>query len=97
AGVQDHAFTEHCAVPDACTLGHHAATSDHGVVADEHRCGLRWFQYAADADAAGEVDVGADLRARADCRPRVDHRVGPDAGSDVHVTGHEDDTARQVG
>src|SRR4051794_12202842 len=55
------------------------------------------LEHAADADAAGEVHVGADLRARADGGPGVDHRAGAHPRPDVDVGGHEHDARRHVG
>src|SRR5439155_10595185 len=88
--VQDHGLAEHAAGADAGALGDHAAAPDHAVVADHHRRRLRRLEYAADADPAGQVDIGADLSARAHRGPRVDHRVGTDAGPDVDVARHQD-------
>ena len=53
------------------------------------------LEHAADPDAAGQVDVRADLRARADRRPRVDHRPRADPGADVHVARHHHDARRE--
>ena len=47
--------------------------------------GLQRLEHAADADAARQVHVLADLRARADGGPGVDHRAFVDVGADVHV------------
>ena len=82
---------EHDAVADAGALGDDAARADACVSSPiDDRRRLRRFEHAADADAAREVDPFADLRARADRRPGVDHRVGADAGADVHVARHQD-------
>src|SRR5581483_11578576 len=53
------------------------------------------LEHAADPDTAGEMDVGADLRARSDRRPGIDHRVRADPRTDVHVRRHQDDAARE--
>ena len=45
--------------------------------------GLQRLEHAADADAAGEMAVLADLRARADRRPGVDHRACVDIGAEI--------------
>ena len=58
---------------------------------------LQRLQHAADADAAGQVHVLADLRARADGRPRVDHRAFVDIGADVDERRHQHDVARDEG
>src|SRR5262249_52999335 len=80
-GVQDGAFTEHRTFADARSLRHHAAAADERVVLDDDWRGLRRLEHAADADAPGQVHVGADLRARPHGRPCVDHRVRTDAGA----------------
>ena len=59
--------------------------------------GLRRLEHAADADAARQVHVLADLRARTDRRPRVDHRAAVDVGADVHVARHHHDAPGQEG
>ena len=69
-------------------LGDDAAAADEAVVADHDRRGVGRLEHAADADAARQVDVGADLGARADRGPRVDHRVRAHPGADVHVARH---------
>ena len=55
---------------------------------------LQRFEHAADADAAGQVNVLADLRARADGGPGVDHRALVDVGADVDVGRHQHDVLR---
>ena len=59
--------------------------------------GLQRLQHAADADAAGEMTVLADLRARADRGPGVDHGAAVDIGAEVHERRHQDDVRRDVG
>ena len=73
------------------------AGADEAVVFDDRRVGLQRLEHAADADAAGEVDVLADLRARADGRPGVHHRALVDVGADVHVRRHQDDVPADEG
>ena len=59
--------------------------------------GLQRLEHAADAHAAREVHVLADLGARAHRGPGVDHRALVHVGADVHVGGHEDDVLADVG
>src|SRR5680860_168080 len=73
------------------------ARADEAVVLDDGGRGLQGFQYAADAHAAGQVHVFADLRAGADGGPGVDHGAGVYIGSDVHVRRHQHDVGRDVG
>ena len=54
------------------------------------------FENAANADAAGEVNVGADVRAAAHRGPCIDHRAASDEGPDVRVRRHEDGARRNV-
>jgi len=81
--------------PDANPLDDHAAGADKRSVLHDHRHRAGRLEDTADPDAAGQVDIGADLRARPDRRPRVDHRAGSDPRADVHVRGHQDDAGRQ--
>ena len=85
AGGEHDVRAEHGPRADAHALDHDAARADERAVLDDHGRGLQRLEHAADPDAAGQVHVGADLRARADRRPRVDHRVLADPGADVHV------------
>ena len=48
--------------------------------------GLQRLEHAADADAAGQMHVLADLRAGADRGPGVDHRAFVDIRADVART-----------
>ena len=59
--------------------------------------GLQRLQHAADADAAGEMHVLADLRAGADRRPGVHHRAFADIGAEVHEARHQHDVRRDIG
>ena len=51
--------------------------------------GVYRIEHAADADAAGEMHVLADLRARAHGGPGVDHGAFINVGADVDVGRHE--------
>ncbi len=59
--------------------------------------GLQRLQHAADADAAGEMHVLADLRAGADGGPGVDHGPGVDIGAEIDEGRHQDDAGRDIG
>ena len=58
--------------------------------------GLQRLEHAADAGAAGEVAVLADLRARTDRRPGVDHRAGADVRADVDEARHQHHVLAEV-
>ena len=49
------------------------------------------FQHAADTDAAGQVDVFADLGAGANGGPGIYHRAFIDVGADIDKRRHHDD------
>src|SRR6202008_2769395 len=72
------------------------ARADEAVVFDDDGVGLQRLQPAADAHAARQVYVLADLRARADGGPRIDHRAFVDVGADVRVRRHQHDVLRDV-
>src|SRR5207253_4302827 len=74
-----------------------AAGADEAVVLDDGGVGLERFQHTADADAAGEVHVPADLRAGTHRGPGIDHRAFVNVGTDIHVRGHEDHVLRDEG
>ena len=59
--------------------------------------GLQRLEHAADADAAREVAVLADLRAGADRRPGVDHRALVDIGAEIDEGRHQHDARRDIG
>ena len=67
------------------------ARADEAVVFNNGRAGLQRFQHTTDADATGEVDIFADLRAGADGDPGINHRAFIHVGTDVDVRRHEDD------
>ena len=76
------------------SLDHFRARPDEAVVLDDDRVRLQRLEHAADADAAGQVTVLADLRAGADGRPGVDHGAGVDIGADVDEARHQHDAGR---
>src|SRR3569623_319433 len=83
------AHRDHAVVFDDHAFDHFGARADEAVVADDGGVGLHRLEHAADADAAREVDVLADLRAGADRGPGVDHGAFTDIGADVDVGGHQ--------
>src|SRR3569832_2433979 len=64
--------------------------ADEAVVFDDGRVGLHRLEHAADADAARQMHILADLRARAHRRPGIDHRAFIDIGADVDIGRHQD-------
>jgi hypothetical protein len=87
---------EHGAGADAHALGEDRARADESTVFDDHGTRARRLEHAADADAAREVDIRADLRPGADRRPRVHHRARADPRADVHVARHHHDARREI-
>src|SRR5213075_2184717 len=70
---------------------------DEATVLEDHRPGLKRLEYAADAGAARNVDILADLGAAADGRPGVDHRPLADPRADVDEARHEHGSGCDVG
>src|SRR3569623_462754 len=91
------AHRDHAVVFDDHAFDHFGARADEADVADDGGVGLHRLEHAADADAAREVDVLADLRAGADRGPGVDHGAFTDIGADVDVGGHQHDVLADVG
>src|SRR5690606_33370824 len=84
-----HAHRQHCVFLDDHTFHDFRAGAHEDVVLDDHRAGLHRLQHAADAHAAGQVHVLADLRARTHGGPGVDHGAFVHIGADVHIGGHQ--------
>src|SRR5207247_4946728 len=82
---------DHGSGTDPHALDEDGTRADERTVLDDHRRRLRRLEHAADADAARQVHVRADLSARADGGPGVDHRPRADPGADVDVARHEHD------
>src|ERR1041385_1334173 len=70
-GAEIDAHRQHRALAHDHAFGDLGARADEAVVLDDHRVGLQRLQHAADADAAGEMTVLADLGAGADRGPGV--------------------------
>ena len=96
ARADEDAHREHRAALDDDALDDLGARADEAVVLDDRRARLQRLQHAADADAAREMHVAADLRAGADGRPGVDHRALADVGADVDERRHQHDVAADV-
>ena len=88
------ARTAPCSTIDA--FGHLRARADEAVVFDDHRSGLQRLEHAADAGAARDVHVPADLGAAAHGRPGVDHGAAIDIGAEIDEAGHQDNVRRDV-
>src|SRR6188768_3401456 len=89
-GRQGHAGADHGFALDQHAFDDDRARADEAAVFDDDGLRSRWLEHAAQADAAGQMAVLADLRTRADRGPGVDHGAGADVGADVHVTRHHD-------
>src|SRR5690606_33211343 len=88
-----HPHRDHGVLADDDAFDDFGARTDEAVVLDDGRIGLQRLENAPDADAAGQVDVPADLGAGADRRPGIDHRPFIDIGTDIDVGRHEDHVA----
>src|SRR6266403_844560 len=96
-GADEDAHRQHRAGLDDDALDHLAARADEAIVLDDHRVRLQRLEHAADADAAREVAVLADLRAGADRRPGVDHGAAVDIGADIDEARHQHDARGDIG
>jgi hypothetical protein len=76
--TEDRARAEDRALAHSRAFEDHAAAADEGVVLNNNRHRVRRFQHAANAHAAGEVDVGArsgrNYRPSPRCRPSCSRR-----------------------
>src|SRR5438552_9705982 len=88
-GADEHAHGEHRALAHDHALGHFRARADEAIVLDDDRRRLQGFEHAADAGAAGNMAVLADLRAGADRGPGVDHGAAVDIGAEIDERGHQ--------
>src|SRR5690606_30568464 len=79
--AQVHAHAEHRVLFHDDAFDDFGASADEAVVFDDGRVGLQGLQHAAQAHAAGEVHVLADLRAAAHGGPGVDHGAFVDVGA----------------
>src|SRR5260221_3397876 len=95
--ADEDAHREHRPGLDDDALDDLAARADEAIVLDDHRVRLERLEHAADADAAREVAVLADLGAGADRRPGIDHRGAVDIGADIDEARHQDDARRDEG
>src|SRR3990167_1690263 len=91
-----HAHGQHRAFADDHAFHHFRARADEAVVLDDGGGGLQRLQYAADADAAGQVHVLADLGAGGDGYPGIDHGAGVDVGANVDEGWHQDHAGSDV-
>ncbi len=66
------------------------------LILDDGRIGLQRLQHAADADAARQVHVLADLGAGAHRCPSIDHRAAVDIGAEVDERRHQHHPRRDI-
>src|SRR5262249_36236270 len=88
ARCQAHLRTEHRAGADQHAPGDDAARADKRTVFDDDWPRAWRLQHAANADAAGQVNVPPNLRPAANRGPRVNHRPRANPRADVDVAGH---------
>ena len=84
------AHTEHGVFFNHDTFDHLRARADKAVVFNDGGARLHRLQHAANAYAARQMHMLADLCARAYCGPGVHHRALIHIGTNVHVAGHQD-------
>src|SRR5689334_20487297 len=95
ADVDAHA--DHRTFLDDHAFDHFRSRADEAVVFDDGGRCLQRLEHAADADAARQVHVLADLRAGTHGGPRVHHRAAIDVRADVDVARHEYGVGCDVG
>src|SRR5690606_33314824 len=95
--AEEHAHADHAVVAYHHAFDHLRARADEAVILDDRRAGLQRLEYAADAGAAGQVHVPADLRAGADRGPGIDHGALAHMGTDVDEARHQHHVAAEVG
>ena len=90
-------IARHRAFADDDAFDDFGARADEAIVLDDRRIGLQRLQHAADADAAGEMHILADLGAGADRHPGIDHRAFVDIGAEIDEGRHQHDAGRDIG
>src|SRR5262249_12826129 len=83
--AHDHAF------------GNLRARADEAIVFQDDRARLQRLEHTADAGAAGDVTVLADLRAGADRGPGVDHGAGIHVGAEIDEARHQHHAGGYIG
>ena len=97
-GLTDvNAHGQHRALADDDAFRHLGPGANEAVVLDDDRAGLQGLEHTADAGAAGNVHVLADLGAGADGGPGIDHGAGIDIGAKVDKGRHEHHAGGDVG
>src|SRR5690606_1179465 len=94
--ADEHAHADHAALLHDHALDDFRTRTDEAVVLDDGRRGLQRFEHAADADAAGKVTTGTDLRAAPNRGPGIDHRARADVGTNVDEARHQYHVAPDV-
>ncbi len=96
-GAEKTPIEMHRALADDDALDHLGARADEAVVLDDRRVRLQRLEHAADADAAREMHVLADLGAAPDRHPGVHHRARVDVGAEIDEGRHQHGARRHVG
>src|ERR1700728_2816871 len=96
-GAKKDAHRQYRAFTHDYALGDFGARADKAFVLDDHGAGLQRLEHAADAGAAGNVTVLADLGAGADGGPSVDHGAGIDIGAEIDEGRHQHHAGRDIG
>src|SRR6202000_213066 len=86
--ADEHAHGDHGPAFDDDAFDDFRARADEAVVFDDGGAGLQGLQYPADADAARQMHVLADLRAGSDGGPGIDHGAAVHISTHVHVARH---------
>src|SRR6185295_14882619 len=96
-GADEGAHRQHRPLAHDHTLHYLRARPDEAIILDNGRIGLQRLQDAANADAARQVHILADLRAGAHRCPGIDHGPAVDIGPEVDEGWHQNYPRRDVG
>src|SRR5690606_3730745 len=95
--ADENAHPEHRALAHDAALDNLRACADEAVVLDDGGGGLHGFEHAADADAARQMHILADLRAGAHGSPGIDHGALADIGAQIDEGRHQHHARRDIG
>mmetsp|Transcript_18116 Transcript_18116/g.28068 ORF Transcript_18116/g.28068 Transcript_18116/m.28068 type:complete len:296 (-) Transcript_18116:65-952(-) len=95
--TDEHAHAQHRPLAHDTAFDHFGAGADKAVVLDDGRTRLHRLQHAADAHAARQVHVLADLRAGSNSGPGIHHGALVHIGAQVHKRRHQNHARRNKG
>src|SRR5262249_40305800 len=96
-GADENPHGKHRALAHDHAFGNLRARADEAIVFQDDRSRLQRLEHTADAGAAGDVTVLADLRAGADRGPGVDHGAGIQEGAEMAEARHHPPAGGDIG